>query len=72
MNYSLGGAAQDKREPGPTPRRDVVEAVRGRVIDMKLIDMSKRRIDRDISQSCFCNIWPGVASWKERSVPSPA
>jgi hypothetical protein len=36
---------------------------------MEVIDISWRRIDRDISQSRFCNIWPGVASWKEKVRP---
>jgi hypothetical protein len=38
-------------------------------IDMKVIDISWRRIDRDISRSRFCNIWPGVASWKDKVRP---
>jgi hypothetical protein len=74
MGYSLGGAEQDKREAGTAPGMGAMQAVRGRmidmkVIDMKLIDVSWRRIGRDISRSWFCNIRSGVASWKEKVRP---
>src|ERR1700722_1654430 len=69
MEDSLGGAQQDRREPGTAPRRSAVQAVRLEAIVMKVIDISWHRIDRDISRSRFCNIWPGVASWKEKVRP---
>ena len=46
------GRSAGQAEPGTAPGSGAVQAVR----EWKVLDMSMRRIDRDISRSRFCNI----------------